>query len=206
MSAPIDITGRKYGRLTVISRIPNRQSYWLCRCDCGNEKEIHSGNLTSGRQVSCGCYGAEARKLNRTHGETKTRLYQIWGNMKSRCYNPNVFSYYRYGARGIKVCEEWKKSYDAFREWALKTGYNDDLTIERKDVNKDYCPENCRWATWEEQANNKANSRFVEFKGEIHTVAEWARSLGMDHRALWDRLFVQNWSVERALTTPPRGR
>lgn len=206
MGAPINRVGEKYGRLTVILRVPNRPSYWLCRCECGIEKEIHSGNLTSGRQTSCGCSRMESvQKANSTHRETKTRLYRIWSNMKSRCYNPRVRAYYRYGGRGIKVCPEWLDSYENFRDWALKSGYRDDLTIERNDNDGDYCPKNCRWATREEQANNKSNSRYIEFNGEIRTVAEWAHMLGMDHRALWDRLFVQKWSIERALTTPLRG-
>lgn len=205
MSVPVDHAGEKYGRLTVISRVPNRKEYWLCRCECGTEKEVHIGNLTSGRQVSCGCYGREAAsKSSKTHGESKTRLYRVWGNMKSRCYNPKVFSYYRYGSRGIKVCDEWK-CFESFRDWALANGYRDDLTIERKDLDGDYCPENCCWVTREEQANNKSTNRFIEFNGETLTVAQWAHRLGMDHRAMWDRLFVQGWSVQRALTTPPRG-
>jgi hypothetical protein len=125
--------------------------------------------------------------------------------MLTRCYNSGDPHYEHYGARGISVCDEWKH-YEYFRDWATSAGYDDQLTIERINVNGNYEPGNCKWATPKEQANNKRTSRYIEFNGECHTIAEWADSLGMDKRALWDRLFVQNWPIERALTTPLRRR
>lgn len=207
MSRLRDLTGQRFGELVVLHRATNyggSATAWLCRCDCGNEKVFLAANLTTGRSTSCGC--SRLRKTSQklsTHRETKSRLYHIWGNMLTRCYNKNSAHYIHYGARGIVVCEEWKK-YENFRDWALSNGYDEHLTIERKNVNGGYDPDNCVWATRKQQANNKRTSRIVEFEGEQHTVAEWADKLGMDKRALWDRLFVQNWSIERALTTPLR--
>lgn len=204
-----DLTGQRFGELTVLHRAENslsRGTRWLCQCDCGRETVVFAGNLTRGNTTSCGCTRlAKTSQKLRTHGETKTRLYQIWYNMVTRCHNTNDPHFQHYGARGIVVCEEWRK-YENFRDWALSHGYTDSLTIERSDVNGNYHPDNCTWASRKQQANNKRTSRYVEFDGERRTVAEWAEHLGMDSRALWDRLFVQNWSVERALTTPLRIR
>ena len=204
-----DLTGQRFGELVVIERATTakgRQTRWFCRCDCGKETIVYAGNLTRGSTKSCGCTRAKkAGQKLATHRETKTRLYQIWYNMITRCYNPNSSHYEHYGARGITVCDNWRK-YENFRSWALDSGYQDDLTIERIEVNGNYEPSNCKWATRKQQANNKRTSRYIEFNGERRTVAEWADSMGMDKRVLWDRLFVQNWSVERALTTPLRIR
>ena len=124
--------------------------------------------------------------------------------MKSRCNNPNDKSYSRYGGRGIKVCPEWNGDYIAFQEWAFANGYRDDLTLDRKENNCGYCPENCRWATNKEQGNNKRNSRLIEYNGETHTLSEWAEITGMPRGVLKYRLTV--WDVEKAFTEPIRGK
>lgn len=126
------------------------------------------------------------------------RLHRIYQDMKTRCNNPNYDKSEYYLGRCITICDEWMNSYDAFREWALRSGYNDTLTIDRIDVNDGYRPGNCRWATRKEQANNRTSNKLIEFNGEIKTMQEWAESLGIDSRTLWARL--QKWSVERALT------
>lgn len=197
-----DLTGQRFGRLVVIERYEqNRGGHarWVCRCDCGCSSVVPSDKLRAGKTQSCGCLKRErSSEAHTTHGGTGTRLYTIWSLMKRRCDNPNDELY---GGRGIRVCDEWR-DFSAFRQWAISNGYSDDLSLDRKDPNGNYEPGNCRWATDKEQQNNKRNNRVVSFRGETHTVAEWADKTGVPVVTLWNRLFRLSWSVERALTTP----
>lgn len=154
----IDLTGQKFGRLTVIKRMPtvNKRTLWCCLCDCGNKTVVESYNLRTGHTSSCGCVQKEATSAaNRTHGNRKTRLYTIWVCMKNRCYQKSYHAFKHYGGRGIKVCDKWRCDFRSFYEWAISNGYADNLTIDRIDTNGDYCPENCRWATMSDQNKNK---------------------------------------------------
>lgn len=206
MAKTLEISGQKFGRLTVTERVENNrhgQSQWKCVCDCGNVVIANGHKLVSGHTQSCGCYQKDAARFsNKKHGDSDHRLYDCWSKMKGRCSNPNDKSYIHYGGRGIQVCDEWNR-YESFRNWALSHGYRDDLTIDRIDVNGNYCPENCRWATKSEQANNKRSNRFVEYCGEVHTIAEWASKLDMSYDALQLRL-SRNWTIEKAFNTPVR--
>lgn len=152
-----DLTGQTFGRLTVVRPIPARpRTKWLCVCSCGRETVVNSAShLTSGNTKSCGCLHREsARARHLLHGGKGTRLYNIWKNARQRCRNPKATDYRLYGGRGVTFSEEWD-DYGAFQTWAVSNGYADNLTLDRIDPNGDYCPTNCRWATWLEQRHNQ---------------------------------------------------
>lgn len=155
--------GHKYGRLTILSKTTRKRGtsyYYLCKCDCGKECEVLSNRI--GRStMSCGCYKAECRG---THRMSETRLYNIWTLMHSRCVNPNNPGYLRYGGRGVTICEEWL-SFENFKNWAMANGYSDRLSIDRIDVNGNYEPSNCRWATRSQQVINRRPFGIIPYDG-----------------------------------------
>ena len=206
MKRAVDLTGKRFGRLVVVERdfSYKKAAYWRCRCDCGNETTVQSVHLRSGATQSCGCLHMEnAFKSNwSSHGGYKTRLYAEWTGMKGRCYNMKNHRYPDYGGRGIKVCPEWRNSFVSFRDWALANGYQDDLTIERKDVNGDYCPENCCWATQKEQQNNRRNNHYIIYQGRRQTIKQWAEETRINEAAIYSRVNKLGWPPERALTEP----
>ena len=203
----VDITGKRFGRLVAISgneRDCHRNVLWTCKCDCGNEVKIILESLKNGRTKSCGCLNKEKRgKNNLIHGKSKTRIYHIWRDMKDRCTNPSRSTYKYYGARGINVCKQWSGSNDFlnFYKWSMANGYKDDLTIDRIDVNGNYCPENCRWIDIKMQSNNKTDNKFISYNGETKTVAQWSEKLNIPYATLFNRL--KKWkSVEKSFTVP----
>ena len=129
----------------------------------------------------------------------KLRLYRIWTDMKRRCYDEKRSEYKNYGGRGIEICQEWKNSFEAFRNWATENGYTDELTIDRIDVNGNYEPSNCRWATLKEQANNMRTNTMITYKGETKTLAQWAESFGINYHTLVSRLYQENLPFEEAV-------
>lgn len=211
MPSLIDLTGERYGRLTVLTRATHtshKRVCWLCCCDCGKATVVSGNDLRTGHTQSCGCYKIDTAKEKGTvHGDNRkghrARLYTVWSGMMDRCYRPKNQKYDLYGGRGITVCTEWH-DYETFRAWALLNGYRDDLTIDRKDNDGNYCPENCRWATDVEQSNNRRNNHLVTYDGETHTMAEWARIKGMSWATLQHRIY-RGWSLERAFNQPVRG-
>lgn len=190
----IDLTGRRFKKLTVIEKAykDGYFVYWRCKCDCGNETIVYSSNLTRGVTRSCGCYKKERTKeTNVIHGDTKTRLYNIYLGMKNRCYNEREPAYHSYGGRGIKVCNEWlakETGYITFKKWALENGYSDKLTIDRIDVNGNYEPSNCRWVDVYTQANNKRTNRYFIHDGKKKTMMEWSKELGISYSTIQYRL------------------
>lgn len=199
--------GKKFGRLTVITVEPNRHpdyhEYVLCQCACGNVRSVQLSSLLCGKTTSCGCYAKErSSKVNTKHGYTakRPRIYRIWENMRSRCNYAGNTNYVNYGGRGIKVCDAWD-DFATFLAWATDNGYEDSLSIDRIDVNGNYCPENCRWATRKEQDRNKTTSHLLTFGGKTQCLMDWCKELNLTPGCLNKRLKL-GWSVEQALLTP----
>ena len=180
----------RYGKLIVIECVgtsKDRHKLWKCKCDCGNFVVVPTNSLTTGNTKSCGCIVRE-QKTRLTHGMHGTRLYRIWGTMKARCKYSTHIEAKNYHDRGIKVCDEWSDSFDAFKSWAEASGYGDTLTIDRINVNGDYEPHNCRWVTQKEQCNNKRNNIVLTINGEKHTVTEWSYISGVSRTTIYNRL------------------
>lgn len=203
MSKAIDLTGKRFGRLLVTGRGETKfgtGAFWKCRCDCGNTVTVWSNNLRSGNTTSCGCLKKEHPNATK-HGFSGTKLYGIWHSMRSRCENKNDAAYQNYGGRGISVFGKWKDPQE-FISWAIASGYRDGLTLDRIDTDGDYCPENCRWATWDEQQNNRRNNTVFAFNGETKTLAQWCKSFGVEYSTAYKRIFILGWSFHKAMTEP----
>ena len=205
MGKVIDLTGKRFGKLTVIEKHSQDKWggwNWLCRCDCGNETVVSGGHLRGMKTKSCGCSRKESK--NFSHKMTGSRIYSIWQAMKSRCYYDKNKRFKYYGGRGIKVCDEWKNSFISFYEWSMKNGYDENAergqcTIDRIDVNGNYEPNNCRWATIKQQANNTRRNHFIEYNGKTQTVSQWANELGVEPDSIFNRL-QKGFTEEEALT------
>lgn len=195
--------GKVFGRLTVLRRShrgPAGVTFWLCKCECGQEIATPLFPLRSGRTKTCGCYGKKRiGTFNKTHGLSHRREYTIWCGIKARCYNKSNRSYPRYGGRGVTVCQRWRESFDAFIAdvgWPPTDRF---YTLDRKDGTKGYEPGNVRWATYDQQANNtRSNKRLTAF-GRTQTIAQWARETGLHYRLISARL-AAGWPHERILT------
>lgn len=202
----IDLTGRRFGRLVVIEK-SNKNKFgkwmWLCKCDCGNYKEVGGRELVRerGTKTCNNCPKDYSSYSCYKHGMTGTRLYQCYKLMKNRCYNAHNKRYYLYGDRGIKVCDEWLGENGAsnFIKWALDNGYNDQLTLDRIDNNKGYSPQNCRWATRKQQSNNLRNNLRFDINGEIHTLPEISEIYNIDYKLLYSRI-RNGWDIHKAIS------
>lgn len=200
----IDLTGQRFGRLTVIrSEGKNiHGSYmWLCECDCGNMKVLNSGELRRGNVKSCGCLSRElARERFTKHGYSRTKIYSEWKKMIGRCKDNNSYNSLNYAGRGIKVCDRWLTDFQAFLDHVSQLPHYDEpgYSLDRIDNDGNYEPGNVRWANAVTQANNRSNNVQITYNGETHTMAEWARKLGMSYHKLQWRIY-NGWSIEEAL-------
>lgn len=175
---------------------------WQCQCDCGATKVLQASTFTWGGTVSCGCYARESTKArSTTHGLTGTPLYSVWLGMIGRTTYASDPTYARYGGRGIRVCERWRTFANFFAD--MSPTYEKGLSIDRIDNDGNYEPGNCRWATDREQQRNKGNNHVIEWRGEARVLADWVDVTGI-HESTIRRRLERGWSVERALTAPPR--
>lgn len=214
-----DLAGMRFGKLVAIERTENSASgatMWKCKCDCGKEKNIRSGSLLAKRSKSCGCPKFGVENCAYKHGLTNTKILRVYHSMIQRCYNPKDKKYKDYGARGVTVFDEWlgKNGSINFCGWVFENGYKEEplpngrnkWEIERKDVNGNYCPENCCFITNKQQQSNKRNNHYITYNNETLTLSQWAEKLNINCSLLGQRISKLNWSIEKALTTPVRMR
>lgn len=205
----IDMVGFETEYLTVVKfhGIKNKKTIWECECSCGNVCFVSGDKLRLGLTKSCGCLMRKMGAVNsKKHGLSGSRIYHIYLSMIARCYKKHEVNYKNYGARGIKVCDEWKASFESFYEWAMKNGYSDNLSIDRINNDGDYEPFNCRWVDNKTQANNKRNNILIKYNGEEKTLKEWAEFLNMPYKTIHSRIRYCGWDVEKAFTEPIRKR
>lgn len=197
-----DMTGKRFGKWTVLSKSGNTKggaALWLCVCDCGNSREVRGGDLRSWKTTNCGCEANIKRSERiKTHGESKTYLYRKWKSMISRCYAPSG----GYRKNGVSVCKEWRESFEMFKKWAFKSGYEYGLTIDRIDNDKGYSPENCRWADMQTQAQNR---KFVRKRSDGTPWYKVAEKNGIRQQLFHGRVH-EGWTDEQAATIPKGGR
>ena len=200
------VKGEKRNLLTMISDahegFSKNNPRALFRCECGNIKEICVRSVSCGKTKSCGCLQlAYAKMRSYKHGDSESRLYRIWCNMKNRCGNPNYFESQYYMQKGITICKEWKDDFMAFRDWALNNGYADNLSIDRINGNKGYYPDNCRWADCKTQSRNKKSNISITHNGKTQILVEWCEELNLPYSTIRRRI-VKGWDKEKALTEP----
>jgi hypothetical protein len=198
MTAAIDLTGHKYGRLSVVrlhGRTQHGDKRWLCRCDCGNEKIVQGNNLRNQHTMSCGCLNTETHT---THGMYHTKIYKVWHGMKSRCVNRSHSAWEYYGGRGVEICQKWM-DFEGFYE-DMGCSYKDGLTIDRRNNDGNYCKKNCRWVPQEAQKRNTRHNVFLEYKGEVKCLKEWSEIIGLAYPMLQKRI-SRGWQTERAFET-----
>lgn len=206
MPRKIDLTGQTFGRLLVIGEVGKNKAghyMWNCKCECGKSKVVNSYHLRSGAIKSCGCLRVDRnvafnKATKVTHGKRYTRLYNIWRGIKYRTKTKTSSKYAEYGERGITICQAWEDDFQSFYDWAMANGYADDLTLDRKDNDGPYSPENCRWATAKVQGNNRRSNTSITHNGKTLTLAQWADELGIPRARIYKRAEA-NLPVEEIL-------
>ena len=195
----VDRRDHKYGRLTVLRRVPSNNNHlrWLCRCSCGEEVSVQSSNLSSGNTKSCGCLQKELTALRfTTHGQRQTKEYVIWADLRKRCRNKKWKDYKNYGGRGITVCDRWERFENFLEDMGLRP---EGLSIDRINNDGNYEPDNCRWATSKQQNRNRRSSHLLSHRGETHCIVEWAEILDINAETLYTRINKLKWPIEKAL-------
>ncbi len=202
----VDLTGKRFGRLTVVRRGEDyispkgyRAVNWVCSCDCGETCVVRGCNLKSGASRSCGCI-VEEHPNHTTHGLSKGRIYSIWCGIRDRCKNPKSGNYENYGGRGISICSDWDDDFTSFYSWSMENGYSDRLSIHRINNDGNYSPENCAWVDWSTQANNTRKTHYLTYLGKTQSISQWAEEVGMPKQRLRDRIRL-GWDIAKALTT-----
>ena len=198
-----DISGRKFGQLTVLYKLHNYYKkdavYWLCVCDCGNLTEVKGTSLRCGATTSCGCYRlVKVKNATTKHGYSNNRLHKTWRGILYRCYNKDDPSYNYYGGRAITICDEWLHDFKVFYNWAINNGYKESLTIDRIDVNGNYEPSNCRWVDMKIQSRNKRNNINYTIDGETHCIIDWCKILNLNYHTVYTRIH-RGWAIGKAL-------
>ncbi len=205
-----DLTGRRFCKLVALNSIYDRErklTLWECKCDCGNICLVRQNRLVHGRTRSCGCLRKDSNIQNKTtHGMSKTSLYNAWNSMKRRCYCVTDHNFKRYGERGIIVCDEWKNSFENFKNWALSNGYKKGLSLDRIDNDGNYSPNNCRWVTTRVQNNNRGVSINITYNGKTQNLSEWCKELNIPYMRLYQRIVRYGFSFEEAITEPTHKR
>lgn len=196
--------GNRYGKLRVVSYAGTNghNALWNCVCDCGTECIKLGVMLRSGKTQSCGCLHKEtlSRRNKKYNIDYPRRLYNSWHAMIERCEQENYKYYFNYGGRGISVCVEWH-DFERFAMWAINNGYDNSKTLDRIDNDGNYCPENCKWSTKQEQENNKRSNRSVEINGITKNLCKWCEIYGISHITVHSRLRY-GWNIVDAITTP----
>lgn len=205
MTQRMDLTGQKFGRLTVLEYDPKR-ARWICLCECGKKTWVLPPSLKRGFTKSCGCLKSDlARIAHFKHGKAKSKIFNIWSHIRRRCFNPNTKYYEHYGGRGINVCERWMNFENFYADMGDPPEGEGRISLDRIDNNGNYEPGNCRWANQKMQSDNKRTTRFFEYQGEKHTLRDWAKIKGVSYGQLRQRIYQRGWGFEEAITIPPRG-
>lgn len=196
-----DITGQRFGILYVTEflRMKGNHSIYKCICDCGKETEVYANNLKRNHTTSCGCLSDKNKeafsKIGLTHGLSKHPLFTSWIGMRNRCYFEKHNRFEHYGGSGIEVCPEWRDDFMAFYNWGIANGWEKGLSIDRKENDKNYCPDNCQFSTVPEQNNNRTSCVFLAFNGQTKNISQWAKFTGTNYGTMCKRIKM-GWCVQ----------